>query len=557
MEKLSTLLAFACLLGSIPVFAQNIPPVSEPVCAYCDARFTRGEPHKSWCPSYVAPTQQAAEQPAAAPRKSSDQQYNEFLSTPTGMIAHTVTSALGQTLAGWISGESTPNFSSLVEDRPELTNNNPGKSNGANNVVYDERSGRVGIWNNNSRRWLLKPWYYEDLIINDLNAIRAKKKVKKEEKWGIIDSENRTLVPFEFGSTLGFQGKDLPIVLFYEKDKEGPCRILVPDPDAKRGYRLMDETFEGARTYWEHIPCVTVKKDGKWGVISRNGSYLVEPAWEGVVPIGQIDEEEAYFTRIQTGWGMQAGEKVILPHEYKHLNINSKNTNIIATRQDGKVGVANAHGQFFLEPTFDKVERFTTQLVKDVSFFKVTENGKSGLFTEDGVLAAVPMYGEDADFELLALASQTQSYSQWLKKEIKARAAKKDEFETTADFEARKSDMTLMQKYIDKVMPEPEKEFVKWSLQETPRNKHTLKMSNYNADKGCFFITDSATPAFSAYPISIPIDKAAEFKEQMLKDGRLQEALKTAKYTVRHDRLYLSEIVFTLEDGTTYQIKTQ
>ncbi|MCR5827761.1 MAG: hypothetical protein K6G53_05035, partial [Bacteroidales bacterium] len=81
--------------------------------------------------------------------------------------------------------------------------------------------------------------------------------------------------------------------------------------------------------------------------------------------------------------------------------------------------------------------------------------------------------------------------------------------------------------------------------------------SNYNADKGCFFITDSATPAFSAYPISIPIDKAAEFKEQMLKDGRLQEALKTAKYTVRHDRLHLSEIVFTLEDGTTYSFNIQ
>ena len=115
-----------------------------------------------------------------------------------------------------------------------------------------------------------------------------------------------------------------------------------------------------------------------------------------------------------------------------------------------------------------------------------------------------------------------------------------------------------MEKYLAKVMPDPEQRFVAWSLRNanTGKKKHRLTMSSYNADKGCFFITDSATPAFGAYELDVPIDKAAAFKEEMLKDDKLQEAIKTAKYKVYLDRVYISEMTFTLEDGTAYTIKT-
>lgn len=548
------LIAISIVLSAIAAQAQSIPPVSDPkvVATYCYhcgwIDLEKGQTHRGDCP-YV--------HGGGGASSSGTVQHTDWASTPTGMLTNTITSALGQTLSSWISGESKPDFSSWFEERPELVNKADGKSNGSNSVVYDERSGRVGIWDNKSRHWLLQPWYYEDLTLTDMKAIRAQKKVKKEYKWGIIDVNNRTLVPFEFGSTRGFLSEDAPIVLYYGKDQEGPCKLYVPDSSAgKKGYRLLDEEFEDAKTSWYDRMYVSVKKDGKWGVIGRNGAYLYEPAWEGVVPCGP-DETGAdiIMTRIETGWGLQIGERVVLPNEYTSISVSGNNTNAIVTDKEGKVGVTNMQGQYFLPPVFDKVERFTTKLAKDKKFFKVTQNGKSGLYTDDGVLAAAPVYGPEADFELLAAGAESKSYSQWLKREVRKLGGTKDEFETTADFEARKADPALMQQYLDKVMPDPESKFVAWSLQQAPR--HVLTLSAYDADKGCFMLTDSATSAFSAYSLYIPIEDAARFKEQIVTGGKLQDALSTAQYTVVYDRLYLSDIVFTLDDGTTYHLNKQ
>jgi len=109
------------------------------------------------------------------------------------------------------------------------------------------------------------------------------------------------------------------------------------------------------------------------------------------------------------------------------------------------------------------------------------------------------------------------------------------------------------------VMPDPEATFVKWKLDQlkTGKTVHRLSLSAYDADKGCFMLTDSATPAFSAYSLYIPIEDAARFKEQIVTGGKLQDALSTAQYTVVYDRLFLSDIVFTLDDGTMYHLNKQ
>ena len=543
------------LAASLTARAQSIPPVSDPVlvatyCPHCGwIDVEKGQSHRSDCP-YVGGSS------SSGSSSSAGSHHTDWASTPTGMIANTITSALGQTLASWIAGESKPDFSNLLEERPELVNTSIGGSNGSNSVVHDERSGRVGIWDNNTRRWLLQPWYYEDLTLTDMKAIHALKKVKKENKWGIIDVNNRTLVPFEFGSIRGFQSEDAPIILFYGSEQKGPCKLYVPDSSSRNGYRLLDEEFEDAGTAWRSRMYVTVKKDGKWGVVGRNGAYLYEPAWEGVTPCGPDETgADVLLTRIETGWGLQIGERVVLPNEYQNISVSANKTNAIVTDKVGKMGVTNMQGQYFLPPVFDKVERFTTKLAEGKNFFKVTRDGKSGLYTDDGVLAAAPVYSDDADFELLAAGAESKSYSQWLKREIRELGSTKGEFETTADFEARKASPALMQEYLDKVMPDPEGKFVEWSLGQTP--KHKLTLSNYNADEGCFMLTDSATSAFGAYPLYIPIKDAARFKEQIVGGGKLQEAQSTAEYTVVYDRLYLSDIVFTLNDGTKYHLKRQ
>lgn len=43
----------AIMLASVVGASAQIPPASEPVCAFCEARFTKGESHKPGCPNYV------------------------------------------------------------------------------------------------------------------------------------------------------------------------------------------------------------------------------------------------------------------------------------------------------------------------------------------------------------------------------------------------------------------------------------------------------------------------------------------------------------------------
>ena len=47
------LLFSALLFSSALAIEAQIPQVSEPVCAFCEARFTKGESHKPGCPNYV------------------------------------------------------------------------------------------------------------------------------------------------------------------------------------------------------------------------------------------------------------------------------------------------------------------------------------------------------------------------------------------------------------------------------------------------------------------------------------------------------------------------
>lgn len=49
-------LSIAVLLTSSMAALAQIPPVSEPVCAHCGARFTKGESHKPSCPCYEEPS---------------------------------------------------------------------------------------------------------------------------------------------------------------------------------------------------------------------------------------------------------------------------------------------------------------------------------------------------------------------------------------------------------------------------------------------------------------------------------------------------------------------
>lgn len=556
MNRLKALAALAGLISGLSAHAQsyNIPPVSEAVCAYCEARITRGEDHKTWCPSYRPPRQE--QESSGGSYNGGGGYYTPRPASPSTaqIVAGTMMPIIGQMIANDIINGDLPHLS----ERPVLVNTSAGGSNGPNNVVYDERSQRKGIWNNDKRNWLLKPYWYDDLIINDMHAVIALKVSKKNGKrWGIINPySGRTLVEFEFGSIRYFTSESAPVILFIGPDQQGPCKLYVPD-EGGMGYHMMDKEFEDARPYRKGDNMyVTVKEEGKWGVVGRNGAYIAEPAWEGIVPCGDVDGEEAFLTRIQTGWGLQIGQKEVLPHNYEWLSVGSRD--VIFRPNGGKTGVCTLDGRPILQPSFDKVERYTSELAPGMNFYKVTSDGRSGLFTDDGVLAVPPLYTGEKELEIAAATCQTQSYSQYVKRLVEHMRATKDEFETSASFEARKADPAMQEKYIAENIGDTGAKFVAWSLNNTRHdrlNGYKLSISEYDADKGCFTINDTATPRHNPYTLYVPLDKARQFKEEFASMGKA--AMDSAQYVVNMDTLAIGRMDFTMSDGSTFSIITQ
>ena len=552
MKQLKAIAALTGLICGLSAHAQSIPPVSEAVCAYCEARITRGEDHKTWCPSY-RPPQQSEESTGGS--YSPGVSYSRPSSPSTGqIIAGTMMPIIGQIIANDIANGEFPHLS----ERPVLVNTSAGGSNGSNNVVYDERSQRKGIWDNNKRNWLLKPYWYDELYINDMHAVIALKTSKKKGKtWGIIDPySGRTLVEFEFGSTRYFAAEKAPIVLFFGPDQQGPCKLYVPDGSGF-GYHMMDKEFEDAKLYLKGSNMyVTVKEEGKWGVVGRNGAYLAEPAWEGVIPCGDVGGEEAFLTQIQTGWGLQIGQREVLPHNYEWLSVGSRD--VLFRPSGGKTGVCSLDGRPILQAAFDKVERYSSELAPDMKFYKVTSDGKKGLFTDDGVLAVPPLYTSEQDLEIAAATCRMESYSQYVKRLVEHMRITKDEFETTASFEARKADPALQEKYISENIGDTGAKFVAWSLDNARHdrvNGYKISISDYDADKGCFTINNTATPRHNPYTLYVPRDKARQFKEEF--PAMSKAALDGAQYVVDMDTMAVGRMDFTMSDGSTFSIITQ
>ena len=554
MRRIVILMALIVLPRAFSARAQiDVPPVSEAVCAHCEARTTQGEAHKTWCPSY-RPSQQA--QSSSGSSFYSGSYYRPSSPSTSQIVAGTMLPILGQALAASIANNELPHLS----ERPVLINNSAWGSNGSNNVVYDERSQRKGIWNNDSRGWLLKPYWYDDLIISDMNAVIALKISKKNgARWGIIDPySGRTLVPFEFGSTYYFGTKRTPIILYYGDNGKGPCKLYLPNENDE-GYHMPDKEFEDAKAYWPPSGdiYVSIKENGKWGVLGRNGAYLAEPAWEGVAPAGEIGGELLLGTYLETGgWGLQLGDREVFPHINEWMDVGSHD--ILYRPRGGHTGVCSLDGRLILQATFDKIERYTSELAPEMNFYKVTTGGKWGLFTDDGVLAVPPLYTDEQELEVAAATCQRESYSQYVKRLALQLSVTKDEFETTAQFEARKSNPSLQEEYLATKLSDAGIRFVTWSLDNARHdrmNGYKIILSDYDADNGCFYLSNTATPHHNPYILYVPLDKARQFKEEF--PAMSKTALEGARYVVNMDTLCIGRMEFTLSDGTTYSIFNQ
>lgn len=218
--------------------------------------------------------------------------------------------------------------------------------------------------------------------------------------------------------------------------------------------------------------------------------------------------------------------------------------------KDGdKCGLETEYGTV-LKPEYDvvKMAEVDSELAAGGGFL-ASKNGKWGVFTRKGE-ALLPMNFED---EKTALANipflEYISYSYNYRQEAKRLSATKEEFEKTADFEARKADPVLQKSYVEAQMKDFEQHFIN-IITKDERTK--IALLDYDADKEAYrFKVNNARTLWTVYELPVPIDAAPAFKEYM-GTAPQQELLKSAKWGIVDDCAQILNITFTLPDGRSF-----
>ena len=128
----------------------------------------------------------------------------------------------------------------------------------------------------------------------------------------------------------------------------------------------------------------------------------------------------------------------------------------------------------------------------------------------------------------------------------------KDEFETQAQFEARRSDPAANAAYADKRMEGFPQDFLRTQLKKAAESGSgmTVNWHNYDAEKGAFPFTSNLS-AIPIYYLGVPVEEGPAFR-QALSGIRTKDLLQTASFFIYQHFAQIAEMDIALPDGKVY-----
>ncbi|WP_020530614.1 WG repeat-containing protein [Flexithrix dorotheae] len=190
------------------------------------------------------------------------------------------------------------------------------------------KSGKFGCIDQSGKEVL--PFIYDGIDVPSDGICRVKKGRGREGKWGVVNLQNKEIVPFEYALIYPF--------------KNGEARV---------------------------------RKNGKWGLISKTGKLVLSPSidadfledfndgiaaikydrWVEQTGVGPVTR----YRRI--GYIKRDGQVLIEPEYDKILGFEEAWTNkqgIATLIKGGKIGYVNYKGEIALPAKYDEVARFDT-----------------------------------------------------------------------------------------------------------------------------------------------------------------------------------------------------
>ena len=459
---------------------------------------------------------------------------------------------------------------------------------------------------NTSGFWILEPIYeqiYMDQYMNNPYAVTYKEAGKgagwKVFEFGlgtmcykghfsIISPFPATDVEFSFKANKIMLQKD-GIWGLYKVERSGPDEIKKRPITLKE---LAAPQFDSIQFYGTQN---IVWKGGLAGIIDDNGKELVPVKYKDVGTItGKQKWTWAALENGDCGLINTKGE-VILPFVHSSMHVDEYGVSarrkeqdkyfvlladgnrtgavyddVTFTKdgyvfeQDGLYGFANKKGGTVLQPEFESIQivdydpelvKFTkvnTDYVGEKMFF-VKKNGKWGVkHWTDGSYILEPVVLDRSKILYYLGSLKTSDFNMMERDQRDYYATAKDEFETPAQFEARRSDPAANQAYVQKQMTDFPQQFLRAQINQAVKYNTgmTINWHNYDAEKGAFPFTSNLS-ALPIYYLSVPIEDGPAFR-QALSSVRTKDLLQTVKMFIYQQFAQIAEMDVVLPSGKTY-----
>ena len=316
------------------------------------------------------------------------------------------------------------------------------------------------------------------------------------------------------------------------------------------------EHYEDAVIYRSTTDVIAVKDGGKWGAMSPDARVVVPVQYDTVfltAPLrqwgGKWADANWLFVQQNGLWGVRGDNGTeALPTVYGDLSYWPTATDTWCyRRKGGKWGMMETSGKQVLPEEYDALSPYSFNAnvsgSRRLPFAIIAGQGKGRALLNHKGKELIP-YMEDTNmFELLVMFYPQKSFSVFTWNRYKL--WEKGEFESAAEFEARKKDPSKAEGYVESLLPAAEKAFASAVIGPDAR----LILSRYDAESETFrFSVDKILQ--DTYTIKVPRADAALFKEDF--NGMMPDALKGAKFFVRNDMLSLRSITFTTPEGKVF-----
>lgn len=250
-------------------------------------------------------------------------------------------------------------------------------------ATKNEKKGVLSIGNK-----LLIPFKYEHLSQVNHNAFLADTGKNYSVKYGVINSENKIIIPLnnvsieKFGTGFLVHQANHYTALF---DSAG-----IQQTDFVTSYRLTYPVLEigNGKTYivyneqkrefiaYEKVVNLAYYRDKKWGLLDLTGNEVTPPKYDEIRP----ERSNYHLVSIEKKYGLiNSAGKELIPCLYDYLQIDSPP--LIIANNKGLLGLINYEGKT-VQPVINN--EITLDILNGKFVYNITRKGKRGIVNDSG-----------------------------------------------------------------------------------------------------------------------------------------------------------------------------